>query len=95
MNGFRFFAEYPEGVSKRRPVSDAVNVVALSTEDRGCMENGQWVLECISGVYDRANSDVATTSVSRAYLNSRCKRVSEVVARKIHPRLFERLDTKD
>ena len=34
----------------------------------------------------------ATTGVALGYLRHRCKRISEVKARTIHPALFERMD---
>lgn len=103
MKGLRFYAEYPEGVSKRRPTSEAVNVIALMIPEDGssewysrpsCEPGESMILgECLAAVFDHPNSDVAGTVVARDYLNKRAKRVPERVARKIHPRLFERLDT--
>lgn len=101
MRGIRFYAEYPEGTSKRQPVLAATNVVALLIPEDGSSEwysqpngdGGSMVLgECLSGVYDYPNSPVAGTAVAREYLEKRCKRVSERVARRIHPELFKRLD---
>jgi hypothetical protein len=101
MKDIRFYAEYPEGVSKRRPVSEATNVIALLIPEDGSSEwysrpngdGGSLILgECIAGVFDHADSAVAGTCVARDYLIARAKRVPERVARKIHPQLFAYLD---
>lgn len=51
-------------------------------------EGGQ---ECFASIFAYPNSDVAVTGVSRFVLR-RCRHISEPLARKLHPRLFERLD---
>lgn len=94
MNGIRFYAEFPEGVSKRRPVAEATNVVALFAGSY-TIRDGEAILEGLGSLYDRPNSPVASTGISAGFLRSKCKRISEAKAREIHPALFARLDESD
>lgn len=101
MKGYRFYAEYPIGVSKRRPATDATNVVAVLLDDNGRVEwtpyprsDGRQQLraECIAALFDHPDSARAS-SISREFLQKRCKRVPERTARAIHPSLFKWLDS--
>jgi hypothetical protein len=46
----------------------------------------------IGAVHDHPNSGVGNTGVSPDYLKDKCKRISEKLAREIHPQLFIWLD---
>lgn len=64
------------------------NVIAVSTGER-CPDGAY---EAIGAVYFHPDSPVASTFVSPDHLRT-CKRISETVAREIHPALFQRLDS--
>lgn len=104
MEGFRFYAEMPEhrtsksackryGPFTRKTIREAalrgcyLNVCAVIPENR--TEDG---FEALAGVYAWPDSDVNLTGVTRRFLDERCVRIDEATARKLHPRLFERLD---
>jgi hypothetical protein len=53
------------------------------------------VNECLSAVLYTSNSDVNVGAVSREHLQKRCVRISEELARKLHPKLAARLDAAD
>src|SRR5258708_704493 len=50
--------------------------------------------EVLSAYFGHANSDTSWGSINRDYLMD-CRRISEQLARKLHPRLFARLDRED
>lgn len=54
-----------------------------------------YTCECMAAVFAHPNSAVACTGVSNEYLRKNCIRVSESVARKIHPEMFLRLDQQE
>jgi len=78
MRGIRFYRE-PNG-----------NCIAIDTETP-LLGDVAWGA---AGLYDRPNSPVASTGVSRAYLRDECKRISEKRARELHPKLFEYLEVE-
>lgn len=85
MQGVRFYEEF---TNTRKRVSEG-NVFACFHEN---VIPGTDNVEGLGAVYFEPNSPVAGTSVSRAYLRARCKRIPESKARAIHPALFSRLD---
>lgn len=97
MKGFRFFLEYASAAEKRKGTVKAVGphigtVIALELGPE--FQRGRtW--DCVASVYDRANSPVATSSVERAYLSEKCRRIPEATAREIHPQLFACLDAAE
>lgn len=97
VNGFFFYAEFPDKKSKRKATRKNLaghsgTVVAINT-DIGIFHNGRdYMYECISSVFDHPNSQVCGGSVSPDYLRDVCLRISEKQARLIHPALFEYLD---
>lgn len=65
------------------------NVVALLLGDEHrCPDFTQ---DALVATFDYADSDTSLGSVSREYLAA-CRRIPEDLARKLHPRLFARLD---
>lgn len=66
-----------------------VNCIALFLGDEH--RNGTQYQEALVATFAHANSDTSVGGVSFKYLRS-CRRVPEVVARSLHPRLFARLD---
>lgn len=92
MKYFRFYADYGSKALRRKSVkggSDAPNVLALYTDENQYV-NGYF--GCIAAVFDHPDSGVANTATSREYLQTNCKRISEAVARKVHPQMFAFLD---
>lgn len=68
------------------------NVVALMLgREHQCADYSQ---ECLSATFIHADSDTSLGSVSHEYLRG-CRRIPESLARKLHPRLFARLDAAD
>lgn len=107
MKGYRFYAAYssklhrrmdttPRHVRKVGPTPNpAANAIAVFLDDDGReLFNGE-SYDCFAGIFDHPDSDVATSGVSPEYLRERCRRISEQEARRIHPRLFQRLDADD
>ena len=107
MKGYRFYADYSSKAHKRADTAPrhvrrdgptpkpAANVIAVFLDDDGmessCIFNGNGY-GCFAGISDAPNSYVLTSGVSPEYLRERCRRISESEARRIHPRLFQRLD---
>lgn len=94
MKGFRFYLEFASAKDKRKG-NDSGNVFAMSLGDNGrplYIPGGS--VEGIGAVYFTRNSDVCGTSADPEYLRKKCKRVSEVKARAVHPNLFRILDDK-
>lgn len=98
MNGVRFYLEFPDSATKKRSGrtnnGHSGNVFAAFISNGAhinSLRDRQW--EGLAAVLFEPNSPVATVTVSiDHWAHARCKRVSEALARKIHPRLFERLD---
>ena len=88
MKGIRFYLEFTDR-SKR--ISGGNVLAALALNGRYWSE-GRSCYEAIAALFDQPNAPVAGTGVSLDYLRQTCKRISEGEARKIHPKLFERLD---
>ena len=87
MNGIRFYLEFRDK-SKRWPAGNIVAVLALNG---AYWSSGQLCYEALAALFDRPNSPVAGTGVARDYLRQKCKRISKVKARSIHPALLARL----
>ena len=88
MNGIRFYLEFKDK-SKRKPGGTVVAVLVLNGS---YWSSSTICYEAIAAVFDWPNAPVAGTGVARDYLRQKCKRISEVKARIIHPALFGRLD---
>lgn len=88
MNGIRFYLEFTDP-SKRQSGGTVVAALVLNgsywSGDRLCYE-------AIAALFEQPKAPVAGTAVALDYLRRKCKRISEVQARNIHPALFERLD---
>ena len=85
MKGYRFYEEF----TNRRRGESAGNVFALDIDQPGY----NYQPFGTAALFDEPNSDVCGTGVSWMWLRARCKRVSEVRAREVHPRLFAWLDS--
>ena len=106
MLGINFYLDYPNKTEKHKgtrkdPGNHSGNVVAVMTR----YERGKWsnfpdwisygsgpIAAAIGALLFVPNSPVCSTSVSMGYLDDRCKRISEKMAREIHPMLFTYLD---
>jgi hypothetical protein len=70
------------------------NCVAVVLDNFG---NPMWqgstdCMDCIGPIRGTSDSPVASTSVSRDYLRNRCVRISQQLARKLHPAMFAYLE---
>lgn len=100
MKGYRFYLEYPDKKSKRSATRKELGnhsgvVIALMLE-AGTYFNieNQECSESIRAIRKYPNSVVSLSGVNLTYINKSCKWISEEQARKIHPKLFKRLDKK-
>ncbi len=87
MKGIRFFEEFRNSAK----TTTMGTCVALFVCNGAYMSGTQICYEALSGLFDQPDSPVCSGGVSLSYLRSRCKRVTEQEARKIHPALFKRL----
>lgn len=106
MLGINFYLEYPNKTEKHKgtrksPGNHRGTVIAVMTKH----ERGRWsnfpdwhyngqdhMADAMGALFDEPNSPVCSTGVSPGYLDEKCKRISEKMAREIHPQLFVRLD---
>lgn len=108
MEGVRFYAEMQDergsksGSRRWKPFTRATlaagaeegqrcNVVAIFPGNSRLGD--QW--DGIGSVLGTSNSPVCSVSPDSGYLRKRCVRVSEALARKLHPRLFATLDAME
>lgn len=68
------------------------NVIAVFTGKEHRYGNGDQ--EALGATFAHPDSDVSVGAVAFEYLRG-CRRISESLARRLHPRLFERLDRVD
>ena len=87
MNGIRFYLEFKDR-SKRQCSGNVVAALVLNGIYRS---GGTWCYEALAALFDQPNAPVAGTGVALDYLRKKCKRISEVKARSIHPALLARL----
>jgi len=98
MKGFHFFLEYPLDVNPKKQTRKNLgvhtgNCIAVF-QGREYILPGLTSVECIGAVYFVPNSDCCGSSASFDYLSKHCKRISEAMARVIHPKLFTYLEQK-
>jgi hypothetical protein len=84
MTGYEFYSE------KLNEHGDTV----LAVFGPDCMIGGTAHRECIASIFNEPNGECAVAAASVGYLVEDCKPVSEEEARKIHPRLFEYLESR-
>ena len=90
MNGIRFYEEFTDK-SKRKPGRTVVAALVLNGI---YWSSGKPCYEAIAGLFNQPDSPVAGTGVALDYLRRKCKRISEIKARTLHPALFQRLDQR-
>jgi hypothetical protein len=97
MKGYNFYAEYESKRAKRTGTPAPANVIAVFTDqhNRNAYNPATGKFEGFGSVFGTPNSAVEVTAIDPGYLRERCKRIAEAQARKLHPRLFERLDEPD
>jgi len=104
MKGFRFYEELDNKGRKAEKSRGVVIAVPLQEDGRGWREifvpgmvrtESGWTftIECFSSVFDEPDSPVCGSQTTLAYLTKNCKRISEARARKIHPKMFEYLES--
>lgn len=101
MHSIRFYLEHASAADKRKGKHSG-NVFAAfvySQPERGIHRgwfrsgNGHdWMIEGIGALTYEPDSPVCGVTASEGFIRGRCKRIGEVQARAIHPRLFARLD---
>jgi hypothetical protein len=89
MTGIRFYEVFND-TTKREPAGKAIAVFPYLWRD-GSGGQGRLYYSVI-GLAHRPNPPVLTTTVAESYLRSKCRRVSESRARRIHPNLFRYLE---
>lgn len=106
MKGYKFYAEMPDSWgSKSGCKSHRSFTRATLREWNHCpvaavfgdvwLDGGNPVYECVASVYFHENSAVGTTAIAVDRLRKRCVRIDEALARRLHPALFEGLDSDD
>lgn len=95
MKNYHFFLEYSSKSAKRATTRKNLgnhtgNIIAVDSGD-SFLSGGQVMRECVSALTLYPDSVVCGSSVSVDYIRENCKRVSEKVAREIHPNLFSTL----
>lgn len=95
MKGYTFYLEYPSRTEKNKGRAKPGKLGNHQGNVIAKMEVNNWFNfshEAIVALYDTPNSFVCSGSVGMDYLHTRCKRISEKLAREIHPNLFLYLD---
>lgn len=101
MNGYRFYADLPEMFplrTTRKQLEHAAaagkqcNVIALFTDNEHRRYDGMF--EGLVATFAHLNSDTSVGGIDRGYLR-KCRHIGESLARKLHPRLFARLDAEN
>lgn len=67
-------------------------VECMAVSDESFISDGQVCYECAGALIADNDQAVCGSSTSRDYLRKRCVRISESLARKLHPALFRYLD---
>lgn len=96
MKGFLFYLEYPNKTEKHKGTrknlgnhkGTCVGVI-LDENNNRLWQGNSLNMDAITGVFDKPNSDCCFGGVGREYLDERCKRISEIQAKEIHPKLFD------
>ena len=91
MRGLRFFEEYTDAARAH----SAGTVIAIDMLGRSFVQEGGVCFDALSASDESGppNGPVLQRWCNAEYLGSRCRSISEARARKIHPRLFEYLDS--
>jgi len=99
MKGYTFFLEYPSSKEKKqgRAKSGELgnhtgSIFARYDSDWWISENNEIMIGGAGAIYNQENSPCCSCSASQEYIDDRCKRVSEAIARKVHPNLFRYLE---
>ena len=92
MKGYRFYLEFTN-TYKRCKNKHCGNVVAVLLDACGKpLVGSTGLLDSVVAIRPIVNSEVTASGVQRKYLATRCKRISEALARSVHPALFAFLD---
>jgi hypothetical protein len=90
MKGYRFYLECRD----RRKCVSMGNVVAVFVGGSPNIRSGKRRYNGLIKQYSYPNSPVASASIAVDLLRKYCVRVSEAMARQIHPVLFQLLDRR-
>jgi hypothetical protein len=95
MRGYRFYLEHDSPTEKRkgkhRGTVFALSVKSPLRYDKHA--DGKWCQEGAGSVFNTPNSPVCWCETSIKRLRDVCKKISEAEARKIHPALFQHLES--
>ena len=102
MKGYRFYVEFENNAEKRRTTLNSSllkfprNCIALFLDENNKpiyqIDNKGITYEGFVAVFFHQNSPVNVSGISAKYLDEKCKKCSEKLARKLHPELFNRID---
>lgn len=95
MQGIRFYLEYGNKTEKEKATKERLgnhmgSVIAVLYE---CEYLDIACVGAIGSLYFHDNSECCSIAVKRDYLAENCKRISEKLAREIHPNLFKYLES--
>ncbi|HWJ21323.1 MAG TPA: hypothetical protein VNS52_03125 [Gemmatimonadaceae bacterium] len=90
MKGYSFFEEYRDELM----LASSGNVIAVNVDEGSFVLHGGVCYKAIVPSPERGvpNSPVTMILFNAEYLGSRCRPVTELRAREIHPKLFEYLE---
>jgi hypothetical protein len=95
MKGVRFYLEFPDKKTKKQSGKNnnghSGNVTAVFFENYQISAN-KILFDIVGSVFFQKNSPVCSSTCSEKWLYENCKRISEKLAREIHPQLFLYLD---
>lgn len=81
-----------ENASERGGICNVI-AVPLGNNGQPLWQGGTDMMDAFAAINDRTDAEVEATSVDQGYLRKRCVRVSEGLARRLHPNLFIYLET--
>lgn len=97
MKGYKFYAEFSSNKEKRKWTRDKLSKDnkyhnCLATYGETWIENKNIIIEAISSVMEIENSSCQTTNCYINYIRYNCTRISESLARRLHPNLSKYLE---
>lgn len=97
MKGYKFYLEFDSrtlknNTTRKNLVNHSGNCLAVVNDSKRYDGRNGLLFDAFGAVQDIPNNNCCFTSVSTGYLHEKCKRISEKQARKIHPKLFERIE---
>ena len=88
MKGVKFYQVFLD--KYRRHASGNCLATDEHTKERSMKKNG--TIRCVAASSREPNSPVGADAVVPGYLRQHCRQITEDQARKLHPRLFDRIE---